>query len=338
MNSVSASTSLGRLQQVDLRAAWVSEAGDFTPWLAQEENLALPGETIGMQLELEAQEHSVGPFRADILCRADSGHWVLIENQLERTDHTHLGQLLTYAAGLDAVTIVRIAAHFTDEHRAALDWLNETTDETVNFFGLEIELWRIGDSASAPKFNIVSKPNNWTATVVRAAQGIENAALTPTRELQRTYWEAFIATLGSGFVLRPQKARPQDSLFFSAGRRGIEYQAKVTSRDDWIQVGLSTSGGEWDAVWFPLLLAERDRIDTELGSTLSWDSPENGYKENRMAVRLTGADFQNREDWPRQHEWLRITLEALYRVFDPRIRELPPPGTLEVGPVTSTGD
>ncbi|SKA97831.1 protein of unknown function [Prosthecobacter debontii] len=160
---------LGRLEKVSLREAWLTEAQDFTPWLAQGKNLALLGQALEMDLETEFQEKRVGPFRADILCRDRSDDsWVLIENQLERTDHSHLGQLLTYAAGLSAVSIVWIAERFTDEHRAALDWLNEKTQEGVNFFGLEVELWRIGNSPVAPKFNIVSKPNAWTRRVIEA--------------------------------------------------------------------------------------------------------------------------------------------------------------------------
>ena len=135
---------LGRLKSVALRDAWLGEATDFTPWLAQPDNMALLSEAIGIELEVDSQETNVGPFRADILCRDTiNGHYVLIENQLERTDHTHLGQLLTYAAGLEAVTIVWIASRFTDEHRAALDWLNNATTSGFNFFGLEIELWLI---------------------------------------------------------------------------------------------------------------------------------------------------------------------------------------------------
>ena len=112
---------LGRLKKVDLREVWKTEAQHFTPWLANEENLALLGDTIGLDLECEAVEKNVGPFRADILCKDTANDsWVLIENQVERTDHTHLGQLLTYAAGLKTVTIVWIAQRFTDEHRAAL--------------------------------------------------------------------------------------------------------------------------------------------------------------------------------------------------------------------------
>ena len=105
-------------------------------------------------------------FRADILaCDVHTGHLVLIENQLERTDHGHLGQLLTYAAGLKAVSIVWVSTLFTDEHRAALDWLNEITNSSISFYGLEMELWRIGDSAIAPKYNLVSKPNMFSKRV-----------------------------------------------------------------------------------------------------------------------------------------------------------------------------
>ena len=138
------------------------------PWLARKENLDILGQTLVIDLELEAQERPVGPFRADILCKdIGSDRWVLIENQLERTDHNHLGQLLTYASGLEAVTIVWIAAHFTEEHRSTLDWLNRITDGSFRFFGLEVELWRIGDSPPAPKFNIVSKPNDWSQSSPR---------------------------------------------------------------------------------------------------------------------------------------------------------------------------
>ena len=126
---------LGRLERVELRRIWSSESSDFTPWLAREDNLRLLGETVGIELELEAQEKTVGPFRADILCKdTATDSWVLIENQLERTDHSHLGQLLTYAAGISAVTVVWVAERFTEEHRAALDWLNERTAERINFF------------------------------------------------------------------------------------------------------------------------------------------------------------------------------------------------------------
>ena len=181
---------LGKLEKVDLRQIWQNEGQDFTPWLAQKENLELLGEVIGIELELEAQEKNVGPFRADILCKNTSDDsLVLIENQIERTDHKHLGQLLTYASGLQSVVIVWVASKFTEEHRKALDWLNEITDEKFRFFGLEVELWKIGNSSVAPKFNIVSQPNNWSKAVAQAAKNLDTQETSETKGLQYRYWQ-----------------------------------------------------------------------------------------------------------------------------------------------------
>ena len=223
---------LGELTRVELRDIWTTEAQDFTPWLAQDDNLAKLGSTINLDLELEAQEKNVGPFRADILCKnTDDGSWVLIENQLERTDHNHLGQLLTYAAGLHAVTIIWVAAQFTDEHRATLDWLNEITDENFRFFGLEVELWRIGDSIAAPKFNIISKPNDWSRSISRAARQISEGKLTETKILYLDYWAGlrnFIQDHPTN--LRPQKPSPQHWTDFGIGRSGYKLAALASAQ------------------------------------------------------------------------------------------------------------
>ena len=159
----------------------------------------------------------MGPFRADILCKNTlDGSWVLIENQIEKTDHMHLGQLLTYAAGLEAVTIIWIASKFIEEHRAALDWLNEKTDGRINFFGLEVELWRIGNSPIAPKFNVVSKPNDWSKTVTEAAGRIN---LTETKQLHLEYWTHFSEYVkNNSKILSPQKPLPQNWTNMAIGR------------------------------------------------------------------------------------------------------------------------
>ena len=154
---------LSKIEKVDLREVWETEDKHFTPWLAEDENISQLGEAIGIDLEVESQEKNVGPFRADILARDTSAnHYVLIENQLEVTDHKHLGQIMTYAAGLDAFTIIWIAKQFTEEHRAAIDWLNRITDDKINFFGIEIEVLQIGNSEKAPQFKVIAKPNDWT--------------------------------------------------------------------------------------------------------------------------------------------------------------------------------
>ncbi|NJK46713.1 MAG: DUF4268 domain-containing protein, partial [Pleurocapsa sp. SU_196_0] len=217
--------SLGRLEKLDLRMFWKGEATSFTPWLAQ--NLDLLGDAIDLELELEAQERNVGPFRADILCKdTATDTWVLIENQLERTDHTHLGQLMTYAAGLDAVRIIWVAERFTDEHRAALDWLNRITEERFHFFGLEVELWRIGNSEPAPKFNVVCQPNDWAKSISRATE----EPLTTTKQLQLEYWQAFREYLKEhSKIIKPQAAQAQHWTNYAIGRHGFNLDARVNN-------------------------------------------------------------------------------------------------------------
>jgi hypothetical protein len=309
---------LERLIKVPLREFWEGEASDFTPWLADEENIGLLGETIRVELEVEAQERNVGPFRADILCKdTATDDWVLIENQLERTDHTHLGQLLTYAAGLEAVTVVWIAECFTDEHRAALDWLNEITGEGFSFFGLEIELWRIGNSPMAPKFNVVSHPNNWTKTVSRISQ----TELTPAKQLYLEYWTGLRNLLEQrNGVIKPIKPWPRNWLGFGIGRSKFRLDASASVRDKWICVSLTLRGPDAKP-HFHLLEGDRTDIEEEIGAELEWDEKE-GRKQNYIRFFLYDTDPEDHGDWNRQHRWLCDQLETFYKVFSQRVKEL----------------
>ncbi len=314
---------LGRLERHELRNIWASEATGFTPWLASPENIALLGEALGLALELEAQEKSVGPFRADILCRdIGNDHWVLIENQLERTDHGHLGQLLTYASGLEAVTIVWIAARFTEEHRSTLDWLNKITDDSFRFFGLEIELWRIGDSLAAPKFNIVSKPNDWSHSVTQAARAIDEAELTETRVMQREYWAALNKVFDAigGPISGNKKPQPQAWMTFSIGRHGFHLNGFMIRPRDQVRAELHILGNN-AKTFFALLKAQRDAIERELGFPLEWEDMP-AYRDCRISAYLDEADPDDQSDWPRQHDWLAKRLNDMYRVFSRRVRAL----------------
>ena len=178
---------LGRLEPVDLRTHWPDEARDFTPWLATTENLDLLSATIGVDLELEGAEVPVGPYRADIVARdVASDTRVVVENQLEVTNHDHLGKALTYASGLDAPIIVWIAKKISDEHRQAIDYLNEKAAPQLRLFGIEMQLWRIGESSAAPLFKVVAMPNDWVATVKAQSEG-----LSETQVLYLNLWEGF---------------------------------------------------------------------------------------------------------------------------------------------------
>jgi hypothetical protein len=317
------------LERVDLRRVWLRESSEFTPWLALEQNIALLGDAIGIELEVEAQEKEVGPFRADILCKNTANDsWVLIENQLERTDHVHLGQLITYAAGLSIVTIVWMAQRFTEEHRAALDWLNEVTDERINFFGLEVELWRIGDSAIAPKFNLVSKPNAWTKSVAGGASRAVEEGLTAAKRLQLQYWTVFRTFLEeSRSPVKPTKPLPQHWMNFAVGRSGFRLAAIASLYDSERETFdanelraemLVDTPNSKEA--FALLLAQKESIQREMGEPLIWHNPPE--KRICKAYVRRPADLENRQDWPTQHRWLKDKLELLHRVFAPRIKAL----------------
>ena len=314
---------LGRLERVDLRTIWTIEATEFTPWLARIENLEVLGETLGIDLELEAQEEAVGPFRADILCKdIGTDAWVLVENQLERTDHIHLGQLLTYAAGLQAVTIVWLAARFTDEHRATLDWLNRITDESFRFFGLEIELWRIGDSPAAPKFNVVSKPNDWSRSVAQAARAIDDAELSETRIKQREYWTAFHLVLDavSGPVSGNRKPQPQSWMAYGIGRSSFNLGAAMNRSKNHIRAELYIAGDNAKA-FLGLLHQQREAIEQELDYPLEWEELP-ARRDCRISSYLNSVNPEDESDWSRQQEWLAKRLNDMHGVFFSRLREL----------------
>lgn len=321
---------LGRLEKVELSEVWVNEANDFTPWLAQKENLSLLGGALNLDLELEAQEKNVGPFRADILCKDTlTKNWVLIENQIARTDHTHLGQILTYAAGLKAVTIVWIASNFTDEHRAALDWLNEMTAESINFFGLEIELWKIGESSLAPKFNIISQPNNWTQNVANIARIIGAGDLSEIKQAQLEYWTEFNKLLHErNSIVKPQKAAPQHWMYLAVGRSDFVLSATLNSREQKLAVAL-VIGGENSKAYYNLLKEDKVVIEKEMGCALEWRDLPN-RKESHITLPHKDADPMDKARWGEYQQWMADTLEQFYKVFNKRVKELEIDNTLSV--------
>lgn len=314
---------LGQLTRVDLRDIWANEATDFTPWLALPDNLATLGDTLGIDLELEALEKSVGPFSADILCKdIGTGNWVLIENQLERTDHKHLGQLLTYASGLQAATIVWISARFVEQHRSTLDWLNKITDDSFRFFGLEVELWQIGDSLVAPKFNVVSKPNDWSRSVAQAARAIDEVDLSEIKTLQLEYWTEFHAALKkeNGPISGNRKPQPQSWMAYSVGRTYFNLGTAMLRPKKQIRVELYIEGENAKA-FFNLLQQQEDEIKEELGYSLAWEELPN-RRDSRIAYYLDNVNPEEKADWQRQHDWLAKHINDMYRIFASRVRAL----------------
>jgi hypothetical protein len=312
---MSQSHNFGSLKAVDVRQHWVHESSDFTPWLARVENISLLGEAIGMDLEPLAVEERIGPFRADIVCQDSATRAkVLIENQLECTDHCHLGQLMTYAAGLDAVSVVWIATRFTEEHRAALDWLNRVTHDSLNFFGLEIELWRIGNSPPAPKFNVVCKPNGWSKSVAESE-------LSGTDALYQSYWTGFKAFLESSAAQQRLKSAPAQSwVLVPVGRSEFTIAISVSVQKRTGSVALVIYEPDRLAN-FDALQQQQDAIHAEVGQVCEWRRMEE-KQESQIRVSFSDFDPGNRADWPRQHAFLARTVSLFSKCFRPKVASL----------------
>lgn len=311
---------LGKMIRVPLRKAWEHEASDFTPWLAQEENLAELAEAIGLsELELVATEHPIGDFKLDILC-TDGDDQVIIENQLEETNHRHLGQLLAYAAGAGARKVIWVCERVRPEHAAALAFLNEHTTEELVFFGVQVELWRIGDSPLAPKFEVVVKPDDWSRN---SRQGVEAAKhSSPTKQLQLRFWTGLVQALSEKApTIRPHRPGLHHWLSISIGKSGFSLQAVVNTRDQWICVQIWISR-EDSKEQYAALQSSQAQIEQELGFDLDWQEMPDA-RACRIASYQHDVVLEDESRWPEYFSWLVPRIVIMDRVLRPLIKALP---------------
>ena len=297
---------LGRLEKVSLRDQWKSEPKNFTVWLSEKDNLALLGETIGITIETEQIEAPIGDFSADILAKDEEGNYVIIENQLEETDHKHLGQLITYASGKGAKTIVWIARKFRDEFKNAIEWLNEHTDDDINFFAIEIELWKIGNSEPAPKFSIIEKPNEW-AKIIRK----ERIKETSDTELKRLeFWTGLKEyAVDNEVKLFTHKASRASWYNISTGISGahISLSALIPNNKIVCQFWIND-----DMQLFENLESYKNDIENDLGYKLLWDKKP-GKKASCIAIEKV-FDFSIEEN-EMAYKWLLEKTLEYKKVF-----------------------
>lgn len=312
----------GRLEPVELRKGWISEAQSFTPWLAEDENIELLGQAIGINLVVEAIEKPVGDFRADIICReAETSRLVLIENQVEPSDHRHLGQILTYAAGSETAVVIWIVSRLRPEHRAAIDWLNRITRDDFFFFGIEIELWRIGTSPPAPRFNVVVEPNEWQRAVAKRVERTRSGEPEGIDINRVAYWEAFEEAIErkSG-DLKPRGRPPRTGAYSFTLARDVYLWAfrDVAKREIGVYLGLYGVGA---TERFELLSSERQAIENEIGEPLLWREKKAGSVYQIM-LRRPNANALNESDWPDQLDWLIDRLERFRAALFPRLERI----------------
>ncbi len=314
---------LASIQKVDLREVWPDEAQDFTPWLA--EHLSELGDALGMELELQAREAPVGSYSLDILARdLGSDSPVVIENQLEPTDHPHLGQLLTYAAGFDANVIVWIAKEFRDEHREALDLLNHRTGEDTQFFGVEVELWKIDNSRPAVNFKLVATPNEWQKQTVSNARAADNVS--EQRERYQTFFQKLMDTLREEHnFTKARKAQPQNWQTFSAGHaQRVQYGANFAlGKRARVEVYIDNGDKDWNKNLFDKLLEDKESIESDLQepSALEWERLDN-RRASRIAAVRQGSIDDDEGELEETRNWMAEKLLDFKRVFGPRLDEL----------------
>lgn len=309
---------LGILKRVELRTQWPDEAADFTPWLAREENIARLGEALGLELEVEHTEVAVGPYSADILARdSGSGDPVVIENQLGKTNHDHLGKAITYAAALGASTVVWIAPDFTEEHRKAVDWLNENGSGDVSFFGVRVELWQIDESRPAIRFNVVARPAEVAAKAVAAATG----ELTEVRKLQLEWWTAFRqALVDSKAVPSARAPRPQYWYDVPLGRAGIHLSNIANTYDNRIGVRVYLRQRQGGEAALAQLQEWKNEIESEVGQPLQWNpNPDN---RDKIIALYRDADLVRRDKWPEYLAWMVDMTRRFRQAFGARLRLL----------------
>lgn len=302
---------LGKLKRVDLREYWKHEALHFTQWLAEPENTEQLSDEIGISIQITQTEASVGSFNADILAVEETtGRIIIIENQLEKTDHSHLGQLITYASGLEAEYIIWIVREAREEHQQAVDWLNENTTDKINFFLVVIELWQIGDSPPAPKFNIISRPNEWKRSVRTSSN---EGDLTDTKAKQLEFWKRLKEYVAANKPdLKMQKPRPQHWYVVTIGRSDRYLSLVVDSQGSMLRCELYIPDSK---DLYNIFYEKKVEIEKELGvpEPLEWQELP-GKKASR--IRIT-REFQVSEvnDWESAFVWLTDRVSRFKKVF-----------------------
>src|SRR5574344_583041 len=306
---------LGKLTKVDLRKVWKNEALDFTTWLALPENMEQLGDVLGLTLVDVSTEQSVGGYRCDIVCRDEiTKKTVIIENQLEQSNHDHLGKIITYASGMDAAVVVWIVADARDEHASAIEWLNKHSDESVSFFLLQIEAYRIGDSLPAPRFNVIEQPNDFS----RILKKDQTKDMGETESDWLEFWELFndeIEKRGNPFKTR--KAVAQHWYDVAIGSSQCHISATLVNSENVARVEVYIDDNK---DLFDHFLQHRDEIEKTIGKQLSWNRLD-GKKASRIVVDAAELDFSDKKNYKKIMDDLIDMIVKFQKAFKPFLND-----------------
>lgn len=305
----------GELKKVPLRDVWSHEAIDFTPWLA--DNIAELGNVLGMELELTEREASVGDFSLDLLAKdLNSSKTVIIENQFNQTNHDHLGKLLTYAAGFDASKVIWVSEVVRDEHRQALDWLNQRTDTETQFFAVVVEVLKIDDSKPAFNFKPVVLPNEWQKINKR------NPAPSSKGEKYRAYYQALIDELREQYKFTGARVgQPQNWYSFSSGIQGVLYSAVFAQGGKTrAEIYIDQGDQEKNKALFDALKNRESEISSSYGSQLEWERLDE-KRASRIALYRDGVIESSDSELEEIRKWHIENLLKIKQIFSPEIKQ-----------------
>lgn len=303
---------LGKIKRItDIRSVWHHEEKDFSKWLAQDENLEQLSDAIGIDIVLEERESSVGNFSVDLYALEEgTERRIIIENQLEDTNHDHLGKLITYASGKAAEVIIWVVKRARDEHRQAIEWLNQNTGVNIGFFLVEIELWQIDDSAIAPKFNVVERPNDW-------AKQMKNVdSLSETKQLQLHFWQQLSEYIKSNDSyakeFTPRKAQPQHWYDLSVGSSSYHIGLTVNTQKNRLGAEIYIPD---DKDKFNMFKEHAQEIEKLIGEKVEW---REATKATRI-ITLHSCDISKEEQWDDAFNWLMdkaLVFKRIVKQFD----------------------
>lgn len=307
---------LGKIKEIDIRSVWPHEQYDFSKWLAEEENIRALGEEMNLSLTDVDTEQFVGSYRCDIICKDElTGKSVLIENQLEQTNHDHLGKIITYASGLDASVVVWIVAKARSEHASAIEWLNKHTDDEVSFFLIEVHAYTIGDSAPAPMFKIVEQPNDFAKTVKAIAHKGE---LNETQTNRLQFWTQFNDVIEQrGKPFNKRKATSDHWYSVAIGSSQCHISIDLVNKEHRIRVG----------VWVPdnkelydHFYDYKDEIEDNADCHFVWDRLD-GKKAAMICTYIPGLNYNKQENYPELMNKIIDLVVVMRSAFTPFINK-----------------
>ena len=288
---------LGKLKEVDIRDVWKHEQYGFSSWLAHEENIVELGDILGLNLVDVQTEQFVGKFRCDVICRDEfTSKVVLIENQLESTNHDHLGKILTYASGLDASVIVWIVESAREEHASAIEWLNKHTDDTVDFFLIEVHAYRIGDSLPAAQFKIIEQPNDFARTVKSISKSADVSETTAKRLSNHLeFWTMFNDVVDQkGKPFNKRKANTDHWYNVAIGSSQCHLEIVLQNKDNHrIRVGLYIHDNK---ELFDKLYSQKEQVEESIPYELTWERL-NKKKASYICTFIPGLDLDNKSNY-----------------------------------------